>query len=108
MADTNQKSLLKSLIGEDAEDNLLDLYLQLAERKVLDRLYPYDDTKTVVPSKYSLKVVEIAQYLYFRRGSEGQINHSENGISRSYESADVPASMLADILPMVGGIKCEH
>ncbi len=105
MADSEKLSMLKSLIGEEAEDEVLDLYLQIAERKVLSRLYPFGAEHTTVPSKYSLKVVEIAQYLYNRRGSEGQTSHSENGISRSYESADVPASMLADILPMVGGIK---
>lgn len=105
MADSKKISMLKSLIGEEAEDDVLDLYLQIAERKVLSRLYPFGTEHSVIPPKYSLKVLEIAQYLYFRRGSEGQTSHSENGISRSYESADVPISMLADILPMVGGIK---
>ena len=35
-------------------------------------------------------------------GSEGQTSHTENGITRQYESADVPASMLKTITPHVG------
>ena len=36
------------------------------------------------------KQIEIAVYLYNKQGAEGQTAHSENGISRTYESADVP------------------
>ena len=51
------------------------------------------------------KQIEIAVYLYNKQGAEGQTAHSENGISRTYESADVPESMLRGIAPFVGGIK---
>lgn len=101
---------LKSLLGYEAsdtsEDNLLNVYLQIAEQKVINRLYPFKpgSSEVVVPIKYSYKVVEIAQYLYLRRGSEGETSHSENGVSRAYESADVPKSMLDDIIPMVGAV----
>jgi len=49
--------------------------------------------------------LEIATYLLNKRGAEGQTAHSENGISRSYESADVPSSMLNQIVPHCGIIK---
>jgi len=70
----------------------------------LDKLYPFDSSKNHIPPKYALKVVEIAQYLYYRRGSEGETSHSENGVNRSYENADIPESMLSSIVPMVGGM----
>ena len=46
--------------------------------------------------------VEIATYLLNKRGGEGELSHSENGISRSYENGDVPESMMRQIVPMAG------
>ena len=97
---------LKTLIGvDDSEDDLLLTLLSLAEGKILERLYPYDHSKETMPTRYVGKQIEIAVYLYNKQGAEGQTAHSENGISRTYESADVPESMLRGITPFVGGIK---
>ncbi len=100
---------LKALLGVSDEDTdsvkLLNIYLQTAERKVLNRLYPFGSDNEIVPKKYEHKVLEIAQYLFLRRGSEGETSHSENGVSRSYEDSDIPKSMLAEITPMVGVIE---
>lgn len=97
---------LKLLTGAtDSEDGLLLALLSLAEGKILERLYPYDHSKETLPTRYVGKQIEIAAYLYNKQGAEGQIAHSENGISRTYESADVPESMLRGIAPFVGGIK---
>ena len=91
-------------LTNESDENLLTTLLSIAETKVLNRLYPYDDTKTVVPSKYLKNVLEIAVYLYNRRGSEGELSHNEADISRSYESASVPESMLRGIYPNCGVI----
>jgi hypothetical protein len=97
---------LKLLTGAtDSEDDLLLALLSLAEGKILERLYPYDHSKETLPTRYVGKQIEIAVYLYNKQGAEGQTVHSENGISRTYESADVPESMLRGIAPFVGGIK---
>lgn len=96
---------LKTLLGiaDDLQDVLLLTYLDIAKQKLLDRVYPYDSAKDL-PVRYELKQVEIAQYLYNKRGAEGQTSHSENSISRSYESADVPESLMRGVVPMVGVI----
>jgi hypothetical protein len=97
---------LKLLTGAtDSENDLLLALLSLAEGKILERLYPYDHSKETLPTRYVGKQIEIAVYLYNKQGAEGQIVHSENSISRTYESADVPESMLRGIAPFVGGIK---
>ena len=107
MADTNLKlEQLKSLLdisGTD-EDALLLTLLSISAQKILDRVYPYDSTVTEVPNRYAMKQVEIAVYLYNKRGAEGQTAHSENGINRTYESADVPESLMRGITPFVGVI----
>lgn len=102
MEDTLDK--LKVLIGLSGydQDELLTALLSLAKQKILDRAFPYDDTKVEVPDRYKPKQVEIAAYLYNKRGAEGQLSHSENDISRTYESADVPESLMRGIVPHVG------
>ena len=105
MADMNSKlDQLKSLLdisGTD-EDAMLLTLLSISAQKILDRAYPYDTTVTEVPTRYETKQVEIAVYLYNKRGAEGQTSHSENGINRTYESADVPESLMRGITPYVG------
>jgi len=98
MADTQLLKQLRELTQESSEE-LLAVLLSVAESKVLNRLYPYDDTKSCVPARYHKNVLEIAVYLYNRRGSEGEIVHDEGSIRRSYESAGVPDSMLRGIVP---------
>ena len=98
----NQLKILLGKQGDDSEDDLLLMLLTLSGQKILDRVYPYDDSIKEVPSRYATKQVEIAVYLYNKRGAEGQISHNENGISRTYESADVPESLMKGITPYVG------
>ncbi len=84
------------------DDKVLESYLTIAGQKILNRAYPYDDTVTEVPTRYGYLQCEIAAYLLNKRGAEGETAHSENGISRTYENADVPESMLRDVIPHCG------
>ena len=83
-------------------DDVLNAYLAIAGQKIINRAYPYDDTVTNVPTRYGYLQCEIATYLLNKRGADGEIAHSENGINRTYENADVPDSMLADVIPTCG------
>ena len=96
------KMILADALDEDTTDALLNLYLDIAKQKVLDRLYPFDNTKLTIPTRYEFKQIEIAQYLYLKRGAEGQVTHNENGINRTYENADVPESLMRGIVPYCG------
>lgn len=106
MSNEEKLILLKSMIGQvdDSEnwtDDILLTYLDVAGRKILIRAYPYKDVEEV-PNKYNALQCEIAIYLLNKRGAEGETSHSENGISRSYENADVPESMLSAVTPYCG------
>ena len=97
---TQLKAMLGTQIDENWSDDVLLAYLLLAGRKIINRAYPYsNDDSLVVPTKYEILQCEIAVYLLNKRGAEGEISHSENGISRSYESADIPESMLMEVVP---------
>ena len=104
MKQTEKLTLLKAMVGSSDTDDVLFAYLDIAGSKIINRAFPYDHEVTEVPARYEFLQCEIAAYLLNKRGAEGQTGHSENGISRSYESADVPESLLGAVTPMVGVI----
>ena len=101
MSDEQKKILVQTLSGERDSD-IISAYLDIAGRKICRRAYPFDDTITEVPAKYDHLHVEATVYLLNKRGAEGETIHTENGISRSYETADLPPTMMAEIVPLVG------
>ena len=107
MTEVEKLALLRVMVGQpntnDWTDDVLISYLNIAGSKIINRAYPYDDTVTEVPRRYGYLQCDIAAYLLNKRGAEGQTSHSENGVSRSYASADVPEAMLSEIIPHVGG-----
>ena len=107
MTNMEKLALCRTMVEqpEDAEgwsDEILTQYLTIAGQKILNRAYPYDDTVEEVPRRYGVLQCELAAYLLNKRGAEGEVSHSENGISRTYENADVPESMLQDVIPHCG------
>lgn len=103
MTDTEKATMVTAMSGE-ADANIVSAYLALAGDKVCRKAYPFNPTISVVPSQYDWMQVEIAVYLLNKRGAEGQTSHDENGIRRGYEAADVPPSLLRDIVPFAAPI----
>lgn len=106
MTEVDKLSLLRVMVGqpstdENWSDNVLLSYLKLAGEKIINRAYPYDDTVTEVPRRYGALQCEIASYLLNKRGAEGQTSHSENGVNRTYENADVPEALMSNITPFI-------
>lgn len=94
---------LKIELGE-GEDDYLTLKLNRAVSAVVKARRPYgctDEQKAVILVEYESEILDIATYLYNRRGSEGQTVHNENGTNRSYENAGIPSSFLDGIVPIV-------
>lgn len=90
-------------ITDSLQDTKLSLFLSIAENKVVNKRYPYgytDEEKATTLEKYSDIIMDIAVFLYNKQGAEGQTGHSENGISRSYEKAGIPDSLVQDIVPV--------
>lgn len=93
-------TVLKSKTDE-TDQAVLSAFLDLAADEVLNRLYPYQDiTGKEVPARYHHVQVDIAAYHLNKRGAEGELNHIENGITRMYEVADTPLSLIRKITPM--------
>ena len=104
MTDAEKITLVSSLSGE-ADADIVSAYLTMAGQKILALAYPFDHTVTEVPVQYEHVQIDAAVYLLNKRGGEGETAHSENGISRTYENADLPASMLRCIVPLCGVVK---
>lgn len=95
-------------ITSNEEDNLLLELLDVAKYAILSRRYPFGDFpvddagEPVLPARYLNLQARAAVYLYNKMGAEGQVSHSENGISRGYEPGDIPESLLKEVTPLVG------
>lgn len=96
----NKLTMLERMTGE-MEQEVLSTYLLLAEEVVMSKAYPFSDEKrpAEMPAQYDGVQVEIAAYMLNKRGAEGETAHSENGVSRTYENGDIPASLLRRITP---------
>lgn len=92
----SQLTTFKALLGStDDADEVLQFYLDNAGSIICD----IRDSNEV-ETKYLTQQIKIAMELYSKRGAEGQISHTENGVSRMYEKADVSPSLLCQITPM--------
>lgn len=55
-------------------------------------------TEPIEP-EYQALAVEMGVYAYTKRGVDGVLSFSENGVAQSYEQGSFPKSMLARITP---------
>lgn len=105
---TNEEKItrLAVLISPDTADTeVLSALIETAEGIVLSKRYPFGYPEgTKVESRFEHIQIQIALELFSKMGAEGQTAHSENGISRSYEAADVSPSLLKRIVPICGSV----
>lgn len=104
MTEEEKQAMLEALSGE-ADANVLLSYLSVAKDVILDQLYPFGRESEEVPDRYATLQVEIASYKIQKRGAEGEIMHTENGLTRSYESSEIPPAMLRRIIPLAKVVK---
>lgn len=91
---------------KEPDELLLTDVIESARAVILSRRFPFGYTaEQEVEPQYQDLWYRIALDLYDKDGAEGQLSHSENAISRSWESGWVSASLLAEITPMCGSMK---
>lgn len=92
---------LKMRTGE-ADETLLSDCLDSARNAILARRFPYQEWPETFPVQYEDLQFRIALDLYNKIGAEGQLGHSENGVSRSFESSWISQQLLREVVPFVG------
>lgn len=105
---TNEEKIekLSVLISPDtATDDLLFFLLEQSEGIILNRRYPFGAPEGTSLSPLHEQIqLRIALELFSKMGAEGQLSHSENGVSRTWEAGDVSPSLLKLIVPCVGSV----
>ena len=108
MTNAEKIATVQTLVESDAEatDAVVSVYLNLACSAMVERLFPYDSNKSAddIPERYEMTQCELAARYFLRRGGQGEINHEENGINRTYATVD-DEDILKRLTPfaMVGG-----
>ena len=97
-----QLSRLKIRITENVTDAELEDILESAKAVILSRRFPFAEPPPELESKYNDLQIRIAVEMFNKRGAEGETAHSENGVSRTYASANVSEDLLKEITPKAG------
>lgn len=102
MSESEKLTALRDSISPDDEsDDILFGLLSTAEAMILNRLYPFQTEAVAMPPRYDRIQIQLAVELYTQRGAEGQASHTENGMTRTWPSAN---RLLASIMPMCGSV----
>lgn len=98
-----QREMIETIkyLAEEPDEKTVLAYFNLAKGKVLAQAFPYKDVAEL-PAKYESITIEITVFMLNKRGAEGEQRHSENGIDRTFDSADIPTDLLRKITPCVG------
>lgn len=98
-----QLERLKSRITEkDVSDTELEDILESAKAVILSRRFPFGKYPAEIEDRYKDLQIRIAVEMFNKQGAEGEIAHSENGVSRTYSSASVSEELLREITPKAG------
>ena len=103
MTDAEKLNKLMTMLYDDVSTNVANTFLEAAEKAVINLAFPFGDGTEVMPEKYEEVQIEIAAYLISKRGAEGEVTHTEGGVTRTYESADLPLALRTRITPKAGG-----
>lgn len=102
MTDEEKQAMVKSLAAvPDGDAALLPAYLQLAESAILELRNPLSRDPSSEPweSRYDVLQCEMAAEMYARRGAEGEVSHSENGLTRTYAAAVLSPQLVRRVIP---------
>ena len=86
----------------EPDEAVLNDCLESAKSAILARRFPYKEWAEDIEPKYTDLQFRIALDLYNKIGGEGQLTHSENGVSRTWESSWVSEQLLSEVVPYVG------
>ena len=102
MTEKEKVTMVQALVDYDANatDAIVAVYLAVAKDAILTRLYPHGvpETNLGIPPRYEMCQTRLAARYFLRRGAEGEISHSENGIGRTYGSVN-DADLLNEVIP---------
>ena len=100
MTEETLKAMIKTNIESSSDmtisEDVVNTFFQLSKNAILLRRYPYVQNlgDKELPSMYDSLCVRLAVYMYNKQGAEGEISHTENGVSIKWENGDLPESLI--------------
>lgn len=88
--------------GVVPSDAILTDCIESAKHAILSRRFPCGDYPDDVEPRYEDLQYRLAIEIYNRMGAEGELSHSENGISRSYDGSWASSQLLNEVTPYAG------
>lgn len=85
---------------QETDDNILLDCLETAEAAIMARRYPYGNWPDGLEARYRDLQFRIALDLYNKIGAEGETAHTENSVSRTYQSSWISEDLLNEIVPI--------
>ena len=106
MTEAEKISYVQILVSDDTvTENIIKTYLSISAHRIVEKMYPNGNGEgKEMPSKYDLTQCELASRMIMRRGIEGQLGSTENGISRDFQTVD-DEDILARVTQIVGVAK---
>lgn len=109
MTQAEKITLVKNLFGAKADgtqltDAEVTPFLTVAESIILNTYDPFGST-AVMPSKYDILQCRITNFMLAKQGAEGEIQHTENGVTCIYGKSDIPDNLMQEITPKAGVIR---
>lgn len=102
MTDEQKVQMIQQLITDmTVTSEEIRSYLALSADRIINRIWPFGGAPMAWPSQYDLVQVQLAVRMIARKGGEGEISHSENGVSRTYDSVD-DEDILNQLAPYAG------
>ena len=97
------KIALVKAMSDETNDETIRAFLSLAGETIYHYVDPYQTTtmEKALETCGSTQAKAAAYYLN-KRGWDFESGHSENGVNRSYESGDLPSSILRELIPKCG------
>lgn len=89
----------------EPDDSVLEACLDEARAEIMSRRFPYGEWPSEIEQRYANLQIRIAMEIYDRIGMEGELAHSENGITRSFESSTVSSKLLEQVTPFCGVVR---
>jgi hypothetical protein len=97
-----QLERFKIRITENISDEMAEDILESAKAVILSRRFPFGEQPLEIEPRYNDLQIRIAVEMFNKQGAEGELAHSENGVSRTYSSANVSEELLREITPKAG------
>lgn len=93
MTATEKLIVLKTILDvtDNSIDTELNTYLFLAEKEILNWMYQrrVPEGVTAIPECYEVTQIYAVVNGYNKKGAEGESVHNENGINRTFSTADM-------------------